>query len=178
VGGALPVLMAPVLALALPESLNYLVSRETRGVEIARILGKIAPAARHSADSHFVMEEAYEKKVQVPELFRRGYARRTILLWTALFISLITLFSLTNWLPTLFSSLGIIPKQIVTIMGAGQAAGLAGSLLGARLMVSYRPFRVATIGYGLGAVMLVALGIVGASFGALFEGDFGTPSKG
>jgi AAHS family 4-hydroxybenzoate transporter-like MFS transporter len=167
VGGTLPLLMAPVLALALPESLNYLVSRKTRGVEIARILDKMAPAARHSADSHFVMEDAYEKRVQVPELFRQGYARRTMLLWMALFISLITLFSLTNWLPTLFNSLGITPKQIVTIMGAGQAAGLAGSLLGARLMVSYRPFRVATVGYALGAVMLVALGIAGASFGAL-----------
>jgi MFS transporter, AAHS family, 4-hydroxybenzoate transporter len=167
VGGMLPVLMAPVLVLALPESLNYLVSRETRGAEIARILDKIAPTTRHLADSHFVMEQAYEKKVQVPELFRRGYARRTTLLWMVLFISLITLFSLTNWLPTLFNSLGITAKQIVTIIGAGQAAGLAGSLVGARLMVSYRPFRVATVGYGLGAVMLVALGMTGAGFGSL-----------
>src|SRR5215469_3918009 len=113
------------------------------------------------------MKQAYEKKVQVPELFCGGYARRTILLWMSLFISLITLFSLTNWLPTLLNSVGSTAKQIVTITGAGQAAGLAGSLVAARLMVSYRPFRVASLGYGLAAALLVVLGRVGSSFGAL-----------
>ena len=167
VGGALPILLAPVLLVALPESLNYLVSRETRGAEIARILGKIAPGTRRSADDRFVMEQAYEKRVQVPELFRDGYARRTILLWMSLFISLITLFSLTNWLPTLLNSLGASAKQIVTITGVAQGAGLLGSVMAARLMVSYRPFRVATVGYGLGAVLLVILGMIGSSFGAL-----------
>lgn len=167
VGGGLPILLAPVLLIALPESLNYLVSRVKRGDEIVRILDKIAPATRHSADSRFVMEQAYERKVQVPELFRGGYARPTTLLWVSLFISLITLFSLTNWLPTLLNSLGSAPKQIVTITGVAQAAGLAGSLAGARLMVSYRPFRVAAAGYGLAAVLLVLLGLVGSGFSAL-----------
>jgi MFS transporter, AAHS family, 4-hydroxybenzoate transporter len=167
VGGALPLLLAPVLLLTLPESLNFLVSRGTRGAEIARILGKIDPAARHSADSRFVMEQAYEKKVQVPELFRAGYARRTILLWASLFISLITLFSLTNWLPTLLGGLGITSKQVVIIMGVAQAAGLAGSIVAARLIVSYQPFRVASAGYGLVAVLLIVLGMVGSGFGAL-----------
>ncbi len=146
VGGAIPILLSPVLILALPESLNYLVSRKTRGAEIARVLKKLAPGVQHSADSRFVMDEAYEKKVQVPELFRAGYGRRTILLWAILFVSLITLFSLTNWLPTLFNTLGITPKQVVTIMAVSQGAGLLGSLVAARLVVSYRPFRVAALG--------------------------------
>jgi AAHS family 4-hydroxybenzoate transporter-like MFS transporter len=167
VGGAFPILLAPVLLLALPESLNYLVSRRTRGAEIAHILDKIAPATRHSAKSRFLMEQAYEKKVQVPDLFRAGYARRTVLLWMSLFISLITLFSLTNWLPTLLGSEGITSKQIVTIIGVAQAAGLAGSLAAARLIASYRPFRVAAAGYGLASVLLVVLGMAGSGFGAL-----------
>jgi MFS transporter, AAHS family, 4-hydroxybenzoate transporter len=167
VGGVLPILLAPVLMLALPESLNYLISRGTRGAEISHILNQIAGATRHSAGNRFVMEQAYEKKVQVPELFRGGYARQTCLLWMSLFISLITLFSLTNWLPTLLNSVGINSKQIVTIIGVAQVAGLAGSLLAARLIVSHRPFRVAAAGYGLAAVLLIALGMVGSGFGAL-----------
>lgn len=167
VGGALPILLAPVLAVALPESLNYLVSRGTCGAEIARILDKIAPARCPSAQDHFVMEQAYEKRVQVPDLFRAGCARPTALLWMVLFISLVTLFSLTNWLPTLLSSVGSSARQVVTITGVGQAAGLAGSLVAARLMVFYRPFRVAALGYGLAAVLLVALGIAGSGFSTL-----------
>jgi AAHS family 4-hydroxybenzoate transporter-like MFS transporter len=167
VGGTIPILLSPMLILALPESLNYLVSRETRGAEIAGILTKLAPGMPHSADSRFVMHQAYEKKVQVPELFRAGYGRRTVLLWTILFISLITLFSLTNWLPTLFNTLGITPKQVVTIMAVSQGAGLLGSLVAARLVVSYPPFRVAAVGYALAASLLLSLAKFGSSYTAI-----------
>jgi MFS transporter, AAHS family, 4-hydroxybenzoate transporter len=167
VGGAIPILLSPVLFLALPESLNYLVSRETRGAEIAGILTKLAPDASHFADSRFVMDQAYEKKVQVPALFQAGYGRRTILLWTILFISLITLFSLTNWLPTLFGALGVAPKQVVTIMAFSQGAGLLGSLVAARLVVSYPPFHVAALGYTLAASLLLGLGKFGSSYVAI-----------
>jgi AAHS family 4-hydroxybenzoate transporter-like MFS transporter len=167
VGGVIPLLLTPLLILALPESLNYLVSRKTRGVEVARILDRIAPGISHPADGHFVMEQAYEKKIQVPELFRAGYGHRTILLWTILFVSLITLFSMTNWLPTLFSSLGITPKQIVTIMAASQGAGLLGSLVAARLVVSYPPFYAATAGYAIAALLLLILGKFGLGYAAI-----------
>ena len=167
VGGAIPILLSPVLILALPESLNYLVSRETRGAEIAGILTKLAPDASHFADSRFMMDQAYEKKVQVPALFQAGYGRRTILLWTILFISLITLFSLTNWLPTLFGTLGVTPKQVVTIMAFSQGAGLLGSLVAARLVVSYPPFHVAALGYTLAASLLLGLGKFGSSYVAI-----------
>jgi MFS transporter, AAHS family, 4-hydroxybenzoate transporter len=167
VGGAIPILLSPVLILALPESLNYLVSRKTRGAEIAGILERLSPDTRHSADSHFVMDQAYEKKVQVPELFQSGLGRRTILLWTILFVSLITLFSLTNWLPTLFNSLGIAPKQVVAIMAVSQSAGLLGSLVTARLVVSFPPFHVAALGYTVAAALLLCLGRFGSSYAAI-----------
>jgi AAHS family 4-hydroxybenzoate transporter-like MFS transporter len=167
IGGTIPLLLSPVLVLALPESLNYLVSRRTRGAEIAGVLKKLAPGIQHSADSRFLMDQAYEKKIQVPELFRAGYGRRTILLWTILFISLITLFSLTNWLPTLFNTLGITPKQVVTIMAVSQGAGLLGSLIAARLVLSYPPFHVAALGYAIAASLLLSLGKFGSGYSAI-----------
>jgi AAHS family 4-hydroxybenzoate transporter-like MFS transporter len=166
-GGTIPILLSPVLILALPESLNYLVSRENRGAEIAGILTKLAPDIPYSADRRFVMDQAYEKKVQVPALFQGGFARRTILLWTILFVSLITLFSLTNWLPTLFNTLGVTPKQVVTIMALSQGAGLLGSLVAARLVVSYPPFQVAALGYAFAASLLLGLAKFGSSYAAI-----------
>jgi AAHS family 4-hydroxybenzoate transporter-like MFS transporter len=62
VGGTIPILLSPVLILALPESLNYLVSRRTRGAEIAGILTKLAPGIQHSADTRFSMDQAYKKR--------------------------------------------------------------------------------------------------------------------
>jgi AAHS family 4-hydroxybenzoate transporter-like MFS transporter len=84
----------------------------------------------------------------------------------SLFVSLITLFSLTNWLPTLLNSMSITPKQVVGITAAAQGAGLLGSLAAARLIISYRPFRVATLGYTCAAVLLVALGKFGSGYAA------------
>jgi MFS transporter, AAHS family, 4-hydroxybenzoate transporter len=165
VGGALPILLTPVLIVALPESLNYLISRGNRNTEIARILAKLAPGAVYAAEGPFTMERAYEKKLQVPELFRGGYAARTILLWAGLFVSLITLLSLSNWVPTLLNSLSMTPKQIVSITGAAQTAGLIGSIVAARIIVSFPPFRVATVGYACAAVLLVVLGRFGTAFG-------------
>jgi AAHS family 4-hydroxybenzoate transporter-like MFS transporter len=143
------------------------ISRETRGAEIAGILAKLTPRMQHSADSRFLMSQAYEKKIQVPALFAAGYGRRTILLWTILFISLITLFSLTNWLPTLFNTLGVAPKQVVTIMALSQGAGLLGSLVAARLVVSFPPFQVAALGYAFAASLLLGLGKFGSNYAAI-----------
>jgi MFS transporter, AAHS family, 4-hydroxybenzoate transporter len=165
VGGMLPILLTPVLIVALPETLNFLISRGNRNAQIARILTKLAPGGAYSAKGPFTMERAYEKKLQVPELFREGYATRTILLWTGLFVSLITLLSLSNWVPTLLNSLSRTPKQIVSITGAAQAAGLIGSILAARVIVSFPPFRVATIGYTCAAILLLLLGKFGTGFG-------------
>jgi len=164
VGGVLPLLLVPVLIVALPESLNYLISRNTRGAEIARILAKIAPETAYAPDSRFLMERAYEKKLQVPELFKEGFALRTTLLWMSLFVSLITLLSLTNWLPTLLSTLSMTPKQVVSITATAQAAGLLGSIAAARLIVNFRPFRVATVGYSCGAALLVLVGMFGTTY--------------
>jgi AAHS family 4-hydroxybenzoate transporter-like MFS transporter len=84
----------------------------------------------------------------------------------ALFVSLITLFSLTNWLPTLLTGMSVTPKQIVAITATAQGAGLLGSIAAARLIVSWQPFRVATIGYALAAVLLLVLGMFGSSYAA------------
>jgi len=173
IGGMLPILLTPVLIVALPETLNFLISRGNRNAEISRILAKLAPGGAYAAEGPFTMNRAYEKKLQVPELFRGGYAARTILLWAGLFVSLITLLSLSNWVPTLLNSLSMTPKQIVSITGAAQTAGLIGSIVAARVIVSFPPFRVATIGYGCAAVLLVVLGKFGTGFG-IFMGIYST----
>ncbi len=168
VGGAIPLLLTPLLLAFLPESLNYLVSRPGRGGEVARILERLAPGTRAHAGSRFAMAQGFEPKLQVPELFRHGYAPRTALLWLLFFISLITLFSFSNWLPTLLNALGgLSDRQIVAVSAVGQAGGLVGTLVAARLIVSFRPFRTAASGYALAAGALLALGTFGTGFAPL-----------
>ena len=93
------------------------------------------------------MPEAYDRRLQVPELFRRGYALRTLLLWSCFFISLITLFGISNWLPLLLDQVGLSAGQIAAINAAGQTGGLVGSIAGARILMRQPPMRTAAFFY-------------------------------
>lgn len=176
VGGVLPLLVVPLLLAALPESLNYLVARGGQGARIARILARLDPRRQFAADAVFHMREAHEARLQVPELFRRGYARRTLLLWSILFVSLITLYGVSNWLATLFDHIGVSPGGIAAINAAGQAGGLVGSIAGARLIMQWPPMRAAAAFYVPAALLLSAYALVGPQVTPLaviaFAGQF------
>ncbi len=167
VGGTLPLLIAPILFVALPESLNFLVSRGMHRTQIARILKRIAPDRSFDPNDRYFMEEAYEKRFPVGALFRNGYAPRSVLVWLLFFMSLTTLFFMTNWTPTLLNSLGVPPGRIVGMSAFAQLGALLGAIACARLILSFRAFVVASTGYLLAAVGLLTFGHVGSDFAAL-----------
>jgi AAHS family 4-hydroxybenzoate transporter-like MFS transporter len=176
VGGLLPLLLVPLLLAGLPESLNYLVASGRRGAEIARILRRLAPGTAFAADATYTMPEAYDRRLQVPELFRRGFALRTALLWCCFFISLITLFGVANWLPLLLDQVGLSAAQIALVNAAAQTGGLVGSMAGARLIVGAPPLRIAALFYAPAALLIAAYAAPGAHVPALaavgFAGSF------
>jgi MFS transporter, AAHS family, 4-hydroxybenzoate transporter len=176
VGGVLPLLLVPVLIAALPESLNYLVAGGRHGAQIARILGRLRPGVVFVAGAAYSMPQAHEKKLQVLELFRRGYARRTLLLWACFFISLITLFGVSNWLATLLDQIGINAGEIAMINAVGQTGGLVGSVAGARLIMRQPPMRTAAAFYVPAALLVAAYAFAGPHVPVLavvaFAGSF------
>ncbi|MCC7461750.1 MAG: MFS transporter [Gammaproteobacteria bacterium] len=176
VGGVLPLLFTPILLAALPESLNHLIGRGGQGVRIARILTRLQPGTAFAADADYRMQDAHEQRLQLPELFRRGYAQRTALLWACLFVSLITLYGIGNWLATLFDRIGVSPGEIAVINAVGQAGGLIGSIAGARLIMQRPPMRAAAAWYVPAALLLPAYALVGTDVlllcGVAFAGQF------
>ena len=57
VGGVVPLLLVPVLLVALPESVALLILQQRPGPEVLRYLAKIDPALRVAADARFVTRE-------------------------------------------------------------------------------------------------------------------------
>ena len=155
IGGALPLLLAPLLLAALPESVEYLVNKQGEAAGIARILSQLRPGYVAPPDARFVLEHQNAGGFQLVELFRHGRAVRTLLLWSVFFCSLVALFFFTTWLPTLMNGIGLSPGQIVGVTGAVQGGGLVGSLILARLILSIRPFLVIAGGYLLASCCLV-----------------------
>jgi MFS transporter, AAHS family, 3-hydroxyphenylpropionic acid transporter len=110
VGGVLPLLLAPLMALRLSESVAF---RHMRSEARAKAGGFIA-------------------------ILTEGRALRTLLLWLSFFLGLLLLYLLLNWLPTLLVTKGLTRSaaagaQIGFNVGGSLAALLVGYLLGSRL---------------------------------------------
>jgi AAHS family 3-hydroxyphenylpropionic acid transporter len=110
-GGVLPLLLVPLMAIWLPESAAFQRERQTA---------------------------ALLKAGSVVALFAHGRARRTLLLWASFLLELLLLYLLLNWLPTLlvsdgFTRIQAAAAQIGFNLGGVLSAVLIGYLLGGRL---------------------------------------------
>ena len=99
----------------------------------------------------------------VMQLFGAGRARMTVLLWIIFFMSLLDLYFLNNWLPTVIHDSGIAVERSIALTALFQVGGTAGALVLGRLIDRYLSPRVLAWTY-LGAAIAVALiGMAGKS---------------
>ena len=87
----------------------------------------------------------------------------TVLFWIIFFMSLLDLYFLNNWLPTVIHDTGIAVERAIILTALFQVGGTAGALMLGRLIDRYLSPRVLAWTY-LGAAVCVALiGIAGKS---------------
>jgi AAHS family 4-hydroxybenzoate transporter-like MFS transporter len=99
VGGAAPLLLVPILAWRLPESVRFLALSGRAPARVAELLGFINPKAVLAPGTQFVVHEPALTGLPVLHLFRDGRTLVTLLLWVVFFMSLLDLYFLSNWLP-------------------------------------------------------------------------------
>ena len=183
IGGVLPIGLAMVLLAALPESIRFLATRGDRDDAVRRILGRIDPAARFAPGARFAMREERVTGVPVAHLFLEGRGLGTTLLWIIFFMSLLDVFFMSSWMPTVLSGAGGLSVHdaviAVTLVQAGGA--LAAIVLGpvvdrlgffAVLLPLYLmgTVAVAILGQGGGShaqATVVMIASFGAGFGVL-----------
>ncbi len=94
-----PLALAPVLWWTLPESLRYLVMAGARGASNRHgALEDCAKRRSRRCDLHRAKAPAISP---VRQLFSGGLMTGTLLLWLAFFMSLLVVYLLSNWMPTL-----------------------------------------------------------------------------
>ena len=64
VGGIVPLILIPVLAILLPESIRYLVARQKEPARIMTLLRKIAPDVQATESSKFTIRETTTSGVE------------------------------------------------------------------------------------------------------------------
>jgi AAHS family 4-hydroxybenzoate transporter-like MFS transporter len=175
VGGAAPLLLVPILARRLPESVRFLALTGRANARVAQLLGLINPKAAFAAATQFVVHEPELTGIPVLHLFKDGRTLVTLLLWVVFFMSLLDLYFLSNWLPTVLNDLGASVSGAAAIGSMLQVGGVVGTFaLGSIIdRFSFRAlalvyfiavFAVGAIGQLGHSVVFVALAIFAAGF--------------
>lgn len=158
-GGVLPLLLAVVLLVWLPESARFLVVRHRGAEKIKRVLAPIAPAEVVTAHDFSVPEQ---KTVQSRNVFKvifsGAYSAGTLLLWLTYFMGLVIVYLLTSWLPTLMRDAGASMEQAAFIGALFQLGGVLSSVAVGWAMDRFNPHKVIGLFYCLAGVFAYCVG--------------------
>ena len=160
VGGIAPLIMVPILVWRLPESVRFVATTGHAPERVAGLLRLISPTAVFAPGAQFVVRESRLDGVPVRHLFREGRTGVTLLLWVVFFMSLLDIYFLASWLPTVLNDLGASVSMAVLIGSMLQVGGVVGTFaLGS--VIDRFSFRALALVY-LGAVFAVgAIGQLG-----------------
>ncbi len=172
VGGILPLILAAVVAVMLPESIRHLVLKNYPAAKITAVLRRINPSAVFADGTTFVVHEEQAAGITVKHLFRQGRAVGTILLWVIFFCSLLDIFFLSSWLPTVLHDAGLSISASVVETALFQGGGVvAGLLLG--LVIDRTGFLKVLAPVYIGAGLAIgSIGFAGTSLGLIMIASF------
>ena len=133
IGGIAAIPMFVGIALAIPESVRFLIVRGAPVTQIAAIVQRLRPLADLSGVTRYVAGEE-SRKNSPASLFEDGRALVTILLWLSFIASFTGHYFITGWMPTVLSDDGLSIAEANTAMGFFQLGGAIGSFLIAFLL--------------------------------------------
>jgi AAHS family 4-hydroxybenzoate transporter-like MFS transporter len=168
VGGGLPLLLLPLIAVRLPESAQFLAMAGDH-TRLSRILRRMNSPVR----AEDIAPEAAATRSPVASLFTGGRATGTLLLWVTIFLSLLLAYLLTNWIPIVARQTGVGAASAVLAVAALNLGGVLGCITLGRLADrSRRPTVILGVAYTLGGLAIASIGQAGSSAAALLGACF------
>ncbi|MHA3114474.1 MFS transporter [Acinetobacter sp. ANC 4193] len=155
-GGILPLLLVPFLMYFLPESIRFLVLKKKATDKIEKIAARIAPAQTTIPTLIPTVNEV--EKSSLKDLFSKGYALGTVLIWFTFFMSLLIIYMISSWMPTLLTNAGFNLSNASWLTSIFQVGGTIGAIVLGLLMDKQDATKILSMAYILGGLCLVALG--------------------
>ena len=187
IGGGIPTTIALLSDLAPPKKQGGLVMATMCGVQAGNVLSGVT-AARLIAHLGwpavfvvgglmplfilpalaFLLPETFVAGktaglASIFRLFEGSFARLTLILWLINFLSLLTIYSVNSWLPSLLHSLGIATSSAILASSMFQLGGMTGTLGSAPLANRYGTENVVATLLAIGGCFLILLGLVHGS---------------
>jgi MFS transporter, AAHS family, 4-hydroxybenzoate transporter len=166
-GGIVPCAIAMLLIALLPESIRFLLMKGGEDQKIAQSLARIAPGISPDLTLSLGIEERPAREFVVKQLFTAGRTPMTLLIWVIFFMSLLDLYFLNAWLPTVIHDAGIVIEKAIVLTALFQVGGAVGSLIMGRLLDRFLSFRVLACAYLAAGVLVFFIGAAGKSVALL-----------
>lgn len=172
VGGALPLVLAPLVILWVPESLHFLITRGAPIDRVRPILERLAPGR---GEARPILLEEPAAGFPLRQLFADGRATTTMLLWVPFFLAFGVLAIVVFWTPSLLRQQGMSASAAATVVGFHGLGGFLGMVVAGRLLELVGPVRALVPAFAIGALFTALLGTVGQSVpeAALADGLIG-----
>ncbi len=167
VGGLIPLWIALFLYFTLPESPEFLISKGAPRDTIAALCKRIAPAAAIGPQTQFTVYQRRETAMAVAQLFQNGRTLGTLMLWLSLFMNLMVIFFVLQWLPSIFTMVGYSQAEATVAATWATSGGILAALVLGPLMDRFGPYRVIMALFMLGATFLFFTGFTAHSAAAL-----------
>ncbi|MFW2003758.1 MFS transporter [Acinetobacter baumannii] len=155
-GGILPLILLPIFYFLVPESLRFKVLKRHSGADIQAIIKRLAPDQEKGLILKSQMEETSSPSVR--ELLSRKYWCSTLLIWTTYFMSLMIIYLISSWMPTLLTNIGATLQNASLVTAVFQIGGTFGAISLGYLMDKWGADRILSFVYLLGALFVVFSG--------------------
>jgi len=131
-GAVVPLVIAVVMTVMLPESLQFLAlkGKALRGKaleQLGRGLKRIRPTLDLSAGQYVTSGEAKKGGISFVRLLQEGRAAGTLLLWTINFMNLLNVYFLQGWLTTVVTDAGYPQATAAVVASMVQVGGTVGA---------------------------------------------------
>jgi AAHS family 4-hydroxybenzoate transporter-like MFS transporter len=168
IGGVMPLLLAAVLAAALPESIRFLALHPHRSAEATVLARRMRPDLAISPETQIVEDQATASATPIlADLFAGPRAVMTPLLWLLYIANSMAVFGMTNWLPYLIESSGLPPQRAALVATLWSIGGTVGGLFASRF-VDRLGLRAIVVYVLLGCPLVAMLGVAAQSAVWLF----------
>ena len=160
-GGVMPLLLAMLILLLLPESVRFLAARNAAPARVRAALGRIAGSAADAPAIILAAPAASEGSATggLGLVLSRPYLLGTLMLWLTYFMGLAIFYALINWMPLLLKDAGFPPRTAALVAALFPLGGIGAVLFG-WLMDRYNPNLVLACGFAATAGSIFAIGQV------------------
>jgi AAHS family 4-hydroxybenzoate transporter-like MFS transporter len=155
VGGVVPLLMVPALALWLPESPRFLAAKRSHSRREAALLQRLDISPGQAAVEGLDLAQGNPIKM----LFSEGYALQTVLLWVIFFCSLMNLFLFVYWLPQVLHLTGMTPAEAARTTSFRELGAILAVVYLGLLIDRFGPERTLAWHYAAGVVFIAAIAL-------------------